>query len=65
METSKEQKQIEKFLDEFISIIYKGNDHIVARKYYRGLFQQLIPKYFCLCDKEINENKLKNKVQDF
>lgn len=48
----KEQKeygtQIEKFLDEFISIIYKGHDHIVARKYYRDLFQQLIPKYFDL-----------------
>ncbi|HSD64754.1 MAG TPA: hypothetical protein VLB50_13210 [Ignavibacteriaceae bacterium] len=40
--------QIEKFLDEFISIIYKGHDHIVARKYYRELFQQLIPKYFDL-----------------
>ncbi len=42
------EKQIEKFLDEFISIIYKGHDHIVARKYYRELFQQLIPKYFSL-----------------
>lgn len=39
-------EQIDKFLDEFISIIYKGNDHIVARKYYRELFHQLIPKYF-------------------
>ncbi len=42
------KQQIEKFLDEFISIIYKGHDHIVARKYYRDLFQQLIPKYFAL-----------------
>jgi hypothetical protein len=40
--------QIEKFLDEFISIIYKGHDHIVARKYYRELFRELIPKYFDL-----------------
>lgn len=51
------QKQIEKFLDEFISIIYKGNDHIVARKYYRELFLKLIPKYFCLCDDELHLKK--------
>ena len=44
--------QIEKFLDEFISIIYKGHDHIIARKYYRELFQQLIPKYFALYEKD-------------
>lgn len=47
-ETKEYNQQIEKFLDEFISIIYKGHDHIVARKYYRELFQQLIPKYFAL-----------------
>lgn len=44
--------RVEDFLDEFISIIYRGHDHIVARKYYRDLFQQLIPKYFCLKDEE-------------
>lgn len=44
--------RIEEFLDEFISVIYRGHDHIVARKYYRELFQQLIPKYFRLKDKE-------------
>jgi hypothetical protein len=49
------EKQIEKFLDEFISIIYKGHDHIVARKYYRELFQQLIPKYFALQDEYQNK----------
>jgi hypothetical protein len=46
------QDQIEKFLDEFISIIYKGHDHIIARKYYRELFQQLIPRYFALYEKD-------------
>ncbi len=53
------KQQIEKFLDEFISIIYKGHDHIVARKYYRDLFQQLIPKYFALriLDRNWEENK--------
>jgi hypothetical protein len=44
--------QMKKLLDEFISIIYKGHDHIIARKYYRDLFQQLIPKYFCLCKED-------------
>ncbi len=45
--------QIEKLLDEFITVIYKGHDHIIARKYYRELFNQLIPRYFCICQ----ENK--------
>jgi hypothetical protein len=40
------EEQIDKFLDEFISVIYKGHDHIIARKYYRDLFRELIPKYF-------------------
>ena len=40
------EDQIDKFLDEFISVIYKGHDHIIARKYYRDLFRELIPKYF-------------------
>jgi hypothetical protein len=45
---------IEKFLDEFISFIYRGHDHIVARNYYRELFRKLIPEYFCICrDKKI------------
>ncbi len=50
--------QIEKLLDEFITVIYKGHDHIIARKYYRELFNQIIPKYFCLCEeiKDLNEN---------
>ena len=54
------EKQIEKFLDEFISIIYKGHDHIVARKYYRELFQQLIPKYFSLHELQEKQNEKLN-----
>ena len=55
--SSEYNKQIEKFLDEFISIIYKGNDHIVARKYYRELFNKLIPKYFSLkAEEKAKEN---------
>jgi len=44
--------QIEKLLDEFIAVIYKGHDHIIARKYYRELFNQIIPEYFCLCEEK-------------
>ena len=51
-------EQIRKFLDEFIAIIYKGHDHIVARKYYHELFKKLIPKYFALYDEE---RKIENK----
>lgn len=50
-------RQIESFLDEFISIIYRGHDHIVARKYYRDLFQQIIPKYFDMKTSESAENQ--------
>ncbi len=41
--------QIKKFLDDFIDDMYKGKDHIVARKYFYELFKKLIPKYFCIC----------------
>lgn len=40
------QEHIEKFLDEFMQIEYKGKDHIIARKHYREVFYELIPKYF-------------------
>lgn len=48
--------QIERFLDEFMLDMYKGHDHIIARKYFRELFHELIPRYFCL-DKQ-NRNKI-------
>lgn len=41
--------RIEEFLNAFITTIYRGHDHIIARKYYRELFQSLIPEYFCIC----------------
>jgi len=28
--------QIKKFLDDFMLDMYKGNDHIIARKYFNG-----------------------------
>jgi hypothetical protein len=44
--------RIEEFLNEFISTIYRGHDHIIARKYYHELFQSLIPAYFCICSED-------------
>ncbi len=43
-------EQIKKLLDDFMLDMYKGNDHIIARKYFHDLFNKLIPKYFCICD---------------
>ena len=40
------KEHIEKFLDEFMLIEYKGRDHIVARAHYRETFNEIIPKYF-------------------
>lgn len=48
--------QIKKFLDDCIKAMYKGHDHIIARRYYQELFNELIPKYFCICDK-VNADK--------
>jgi hypothetical protein len=50
------EEQISKFLDECMLDMYKGNDHIIARKYYRDLFNKLVPKYFCVCDEDQNDN---------
>jgi len=47
--------QIKKFLDDFMLDMYKGNDHIIARKYFNDLFSKLIPRYFCICEHESNE----------
>lgn len=38
-------KQIENFLDEFMKIEYKGKNHIIARKHYLQVFNELILKY--------------------
>lgn len=37
---------IQKFLNEFMADMYKGKDHIIARKYFDDLFSKLLPKYF-------------------
>ena len=44
--------QIKNFLDDFMLNMYKGNDHIIAGKYFHELFERLIPKYFCICNEE-------------
>ncbi|MFZ6032685.1 MAG: NAD(P)/FAD-dependent oxidoreductase [Melioribacter sp.] len=43
---NKLKENIEKFLDDFMLIQYKGNDHIIARQFFRKTFNELIPKYF-------------------
>lgn len=55
------EKQIGKFLDEFMFIMYKGNEHIIARKYYHDLFNELIPKYFCTCKNDDSEIESRTK----
>ncbi|GAB4291887.1 MAG: NAD(P)/FAD-dependent oxidoreductase [Ignavibacteriaceae bacterium] len=40
------KEYIEKFLDDFMFIQYKGKDHIIARQFFRETFNDLIPKYF-------------------
>lgn len=42
------KEYIEKFLDEFIKIEYRGRDHVLARAHYRDVFNELIPKYFTI-----------------
>lgn len=64
------KEYIEKFLDEFMLIEYKGRDHIVARTHYRETFNELIPKFFERKEEGeqtdvtelIKENDLKNIV---
>ncbi|MHB8580398.1 MAG: hypothetical protein ACYDA4_11145 [Ignavibacteriaceae bacterium] len=44
------EEQVNKLLNEFMNDMYKGHDHIIARKYFHDLLNELIPKYFCICD---------------
>lgn len=46
------EEQVNKLLDEFMNDMYKGHDHVIARKYFRDLLNELIPKYFCICDQD-------------
>lgn len=62
------KEYIERLLDDFIKIEYRGNDHVLARTHYRDVFYRLIPKYFtakekaALQQKQINgENKMSEK----
>ncbi|HTX17094.1 MAG TPA: hypothetical protein VMG34_00430 [Bacteroidota bacterium] len=43
---------LDKFNDEFMFILYKGREHIVARKEFARVFSILIPKYFVPMQKE-------------
>ena len=61
------KKYIEKFLDEFMLIEYRGRDHIVARAHYKNVFTQILPKYIHAEDEAMNDslkvhekNKIKN-----
>ncbi len=53
------KEYIEKFLDDFMFIQYKGKDHIIARQFFRDTFNDLIPKYFepRKSDAEANPNE--------
>ncbi|MGE5432932.1 MAG: hypothetical protein ACM3QX_17760 [Syntrophomonadaceae bacterium] len=53
------KEYIEKFLDEFIKIEYRGHDHVLARAHYRDVFNELIPRYFV-----IKENGLDGQTKN-
>lgn len=61
---------IEKFLDEFMLIEYKGRDHIIARAHFRETFNNLLPKFFNQIEKSnqsyepkiFSDNAVKNIV---
>ncbi len=54
------EEQVKKFLDDFMFDMYKGNDHIIARKYFHDLFNKLVPKYFCICEHGSSEIESRN-----
>lgn len=54
-------ERIEKFLDEFMTEMYPKKDHYIARKYFRELFQRLIPKYFKIRGGNAGKNFLSKK----
>ncbi len=53
------EEQIKNFLDDFMLDMYKGKDHIIARKYFQELFKRLIPKYFCICEEKESDAEAK------
>lgn len=56
------KEHIEKFLDEFMQIEYKGRNHIIARAHYKKIFNELIPKYFVA--KESNDIPQTTELND-
>jgi len=54
-------ERTEKFLEDFMIDMYPKKDHYIARKYFRELFQKLVPKYFCICDKDNGSENIQNE----
>ena len=50
------KEHIEKFLDEFMLIEYRGKNHIIARQHYSDVFNQLAPKFFEVKDEDTRKN---------
>ena len=57
------KKIIEKFLDDFMLIEYKGRDHIVARAHFRETFNELIPKLLELKE-EVTQTNATELIED-
>lgn len=49
-------ERIGKFLEEFMSQTYPVKDNANARESFRQIFQSLVPKYFCVYEKD-NEGR--------
>lgn len=57
------KEHIEKFLDEFMLIEYKGRNHIIARVHFRETFNELIPKFF-LPGQEVVQTKVNELIEE-
>src|ERR1035437_2222094 len=57
------KEYIEKFLDDFMLIEYKGKDHIVARAHFRETFNKLIPKLLELKD-DVTQTNPRELIED-
>ena len=55
-------ENIEKFLNDFMNIEYKGRNHIVAREHYRDVFKELLPRYIGTNDKVVTTDFEINSV---
>lgn len=53
------KNSIEDFLDDFMQVEYNGRNHLVARKHYREVFHELIPKHFAPLAPAVPEDKIR------